>query len=115
VADLLVDTDVLIDHLRGARRFDPGAVVVHYSVVTRCELYAGRATDEDRVDVLLGPFMEVGVDRQIAARAGRLRRELPIRMPDALIAATALERGLTLLTRNRKDFQSVPGLAIQSP
>jgi predicted nucleic acid-binding protein len=36
-------------------------------------------------------------------------------MPDALIAATALERGLTLLTRNRKDFQSVPGLAIQSP
>jgi predicted nucleic acid-binding protein len=106
---------VFIDHLRGTRRFEAGAGAVHYSVITRCELYAGRSSEEERVDTLLEPFLELGVDRQIASRAGRLRRDLPIRMPDALIAATALERRLTLLTRNRKHFELVPGLTVQAP
>jgi predicted nucleic acid-binding protein len=36
-------------------------------------------------------------------------------MPDALIAATALENRLTLTTRNRKDFDRVKGLRIRTP
>jgi toxin FitB len=112
VADVLVDTDILIDHLRGVRRFEPGAAVVRYSVVTRAELYAGRATEEGRVDMLLAAFVEVPVDRSIAQRAGRLRREHGLRLPDALIAATALEFGLHLVTRKRKDFESVIGLRL---
>lgn len=114
VVDVLVDTDVLIDHLRGSRRFQPPDGHISYSVVTRSELYEGRAADEERIDTLLGPFLEIEVDRAIAMRAGRLRRSMPIRMPDALIAATAIERSLALLTRNRKDFQAVPGLALHN-
>jgi predicted nucleic acid-binding protein len=34
---------------------------------------------------------------------------------DALIAATALEQKLSLVTRNREDFASVPGLTVQDP
>ena len=41
VADLLVDTDVFIDHLRGARELRPGRNRLHYSVITRCELISG--------------------------------------------------------------------------
>jgi len=52
------------------------------------------------------------VDRSIAQRAGRLRREHGLRLPDALIAATALEFGLHLVTRNWKDFESVIGLRL---
>jgi toxin FitB len=115
VADVLIDTDVFIDHLRGARRFDPGPNSVHYSVITRCELYAGRSSEEERIDTLLGPFVELPVGRQVAVHAGRLRRQLPIRMPDALIAATALEHGLSLVTRNHRDFDAVPGLSILEP
>jgi predicted nucleic acid-binding protein len=37
-----------------------------------------------------------------------------LRMPDALIAATALENRLTLMTRNRKDFDNVRGLRIRA-
>ena len=63
---------------------------------------------------LLAPFREVPVDRGIAERAGRIRRESGLRMPDALIAATALERNLGLATRNRKDFEPVRGLRIRA-
>jgi predicted nucleic acid-binding protein len=41
-------------------------------------------------------------------------REFCLRLPDALIAATALERGLQLSTRNTKDFENVRGLRFRS-
>jgi predicted nucleic acid-binding protein len=112
VADLLVDTDIFVDHLRGARRFRPGDQVIHYSVVTRAELFAGRATEEDRVSQLLAPFREVGVTRAVAERAGWLRRVAGLRLADAVIAATALEHDLALVTRNHRDFRDVVGLVL---
>jgi toxin FitB len=112
VADFLVDTDVFIDHLRGARRFDSKSHRVHYSVVTRAELFAG-STATDLIRILLAPFRELEVGRVVAERAGRLRRETGIRLPDALIAATAIEHKLSLFTRNRADFEKVPGLRVR--
>lgn len=112
VADYLVDTDVFVDHLRGARRFDPKSHRVHYSVVTRAELFAGSAAT-DTLRALLAPFREIEVGRAIAEAAGRVRRETGIRLPDALIAATALEHDLRLFTRNRSDFENVRGLRIR--
>lgn len=113
--DLLVDTDVFIDHLRGARRMQQGRDRILYSVITRCELFAGREVEEDTVHRLLEPFEEVPVDRILAERAGRLRRAGGLRTPDAVIAATALERQLVLVTRNTHDFRSVHGLKLRHP
>ena len=90
MADVLVDTDLFIDHLRGARALAPGSHRVHYSVVTRAELFAGNSAPH-LVSTLLAPFREIPVDRTVAERAGRIRRENDIRLPDALIAATAIE------------------------
>jgi len=112
VADFLVDTDVFVDHLRGARRFVAKSHRVHYSVVTRAELFAGNAASE-LVTVLLAPFRELPVDRTVAERAGRIRRESGVRLPDALIAATAIEHKLSLFTRNRSDFEKVAGLRLR--
>lgn len=112
VADFLVDTDVFVDHLRGARRFEAKTHRVHYSVVTRAELFAGN-TATDLISILLAPFREISVDRAVAERAGRLRRESGVRLPDALIAATAIEHKLSLFTRNRSDFEKIPGLRIR--
>jgi hypothetical protein len=111
VADLLVDTDIFVDHLRGARELSARAHRLHYSVITRAELVAGNSAT-DLVNRLLSAFREIPVDRSIAERAGRIRRESGIRLPDALIAATALEHGLSLVTRNRSDFENVRQLRL---
>ena len=112
MADFLIDTDVFVDHLRGAKQLEPKAHRVHYSVVTRAELFAGNTATEI-VSVLLAPFREIDIGREIAERAGRLRRESGIRLPDALIAATAVEHKLSLFTRHRSDFDGVRGLRIR--
>lgn len=113
MTDVLVDTDVLIDHLRGAHELQLGQHRLHYSVVTRAELFAG-TTATEAVAQLLAPFREHPVDRAVAERAGRVRRDTKIRLPDALIAATALEHGLNLATRNRSDFAPVHGLRLRA-
>jgi toxin FitB len=113
VADVLVDTDVFVDHLRGAAALVPGRHRLHYSVVTRAELFAGTSAT-DLVTRLLASFRELAVDRPIAERAGRIKRETGVRMPDALIAATALEHRLSIATRNSRDFQAVRGLRLRS-
>lgn len=112
MADVLVDTDIFIDHLRGATELRPSRHRLHYSVVTRAELFAGTSAT-DVIALLLGPFREVPIDRAIAERAGRIRRETGLRPPDALIAASALEHRLVLATRNRKDFAPVRGLRLR--
>jgi predicted nucleic acid-binding protein len=112
VADILVDTDVFIDHLRGARQLAPGRHRLHYSVITRAELFAGN-TASNLVSTVLAPFREIPVDRTVAERAGRIRRENNIRLPDALIAATAIDHNLGLATRNPSDFQPVGSLRLR--
>lgn len=113
VADLLVDTDVFIDHLRGAVELKPGRHRLHCSVITRAELFAGNSAS-DLVTRLLADCRELPVDRAVAERAGRVARECRIRLPDALIAATALEHRLSLVSRNDRDFGKVRGLRRRS-
>jgi predicted nucleic acid-binding protein len=95
--------------------FHPAKDQVSYSSITRCELFAGRDAKEEGLRQLLAPFDELGVTREIAERAGRLRRSGTMRTPDALIAATALDRALTLITRNQRDFAGIVGLKVKKP
>ena len=111
MADLLVDTDVCIDHLDGTKRL-PRRGRLAYSVITRAELLAGSADHEPAIRRLLAGMDELPVDRRVAERASELRR-VGLRMPDALIAGTALVHQLALLTRNVADFRKAPGLRLR--
>jgi predicted nucleic acid-binding protein len=109
---VLVDSDVVIDHLRGIRSLPP--LRLAFSVITRCELFAGR-DDPALLRRLLAPLQEIPIDTAIAERGGALKRDQRVPTPDALIAATALERELPLMTRNVRHFKRVPGLDLHVP
>lgn len=113
MSKLLLDTDVLIDHLRGHRQL--AAEYAAISAVTRAELFAGDERQEPAIEALLGDYEEVDIDRRIARRAGRVKRQTGLKIADALIAATALEHDLTLVTRNRRHFERVSGLTLRAP
>jgi len=86
-----------------------------YSAITRAGLLVGSDEEEEtNVRRLLAGMDEISVDRRVTDRAGHLRRERPrLRMPDALIAATALAHSLPLQTKNVRDFRPVPGLRVR--
>jgi predicted nucleic acid-binding protein len=113
-ADVLVDTDVLVDHLRGAHRLRAGGRRLGVSVVSRCELFAGRDADE-RLRRFLAPLVDLSIDPVVAELAGRIRRESAIATPDALIAATAITHGIPLMSRNRRHFDRVAELRLIGP
>lgn len=112
---LLVDTDVFVDHLRGRRRIELPPVAVHFSSITGAELFADPPAQLDAVRTLLAPFSELGLGPAEAELGGRIKREVSIPLPDALIAATALAAQLTLLTRNLRHFDRVSGLRVRAP
>jgi toxin FitB len=106
---VLVDSDVVIDHIRGARQLPARRLAC--SAITRCELFAGRDSPAFLRE-LLATMQEIAVDTSIAELAGELKRTAGLRTPDALIAASALTHDLPLMTRNRRDFDRVRGLTL---
>lgn len=113
MADVLVDTDQFVLHLRGEQRLRVAGHRVRYSTMTRGELCAGTSAIEV-VRTLLAPFDEIPVDAAIAERAGRLRFEVGLRPVDAVIAATALEHGWSLATGQRQRYVGVRGLRLRT-
>jgi predicted nucleic acid-binding protein len=104
----LFDTNILIDHLNDSeearkelRRYEQKAV----SIITWIEVMVGAASEvEAQTREFLKNFHIVEVDGRIAEIATRVRRQHRIKLPDALIWATAQANGMLLVTRNTKDF-----------
>jgi toxin FitB len=109
---MMIDSDIVIDHLRGVRPLPDTPLA--YSVITRCELFAGR-DDPAILNKVLAPLEELALTPAIAERGGDLRRETKVATPDALIAATALAHDLPLMTRNARHFGRIPDLELRAP
>lgn len=121
----LLDTNFLSEVRRGARPaldwIEPvDTSDLFISVITLGEIAKGVSLksrrDRRSAEVLAGWLNTVrvqfgqgiiDVSDEIALEWGRLEAQRP-RGPDGLIAATALVRGLTLVTRNAADFRDVP-------
>jgi tRNA(fMet)-specific endonuclease VapC len=127
----LVDSDWVADYLKGRTTavallddlFEEGLAI---SVITFGEVYEGiyYGTDPQHNEVIFRKFLRgvrvLGITRPIARRfaliRGKLRAEGQlISQPDILIAATALQYDLTLVTRNLSDFERIPDLKLYQP
>lgn len=104
----LLDTNILIDYLNG---IDAARVELQrysdrrISVITWMEVMVGaNPATHDATSQFLAGFTLVNIDRQIAQRAVAVRRDRGMKLPDAIIWATALEYHALLVTRNTKDF-----------
>jgi predicted nucleic acid-binding protein len=121
---MLVDSDVLIWHLRGlpsaTQRLDR-LPQLRISAISYLELLQGMRSHTELQAVQKSLAMRhterMPVTPAITERAAVLMEKLSLShglgMGDALIAATALEHGLTLITANVKHFGAVSGLAIE--
>jgi len=114
----LVDTDVVINYLKkGAKSRNflitiiDGDAIEFFSVITEAELLSGVRDVKDELNIyaVLDVMEAIEVERDIAITAGKLRRKYyaayNTELPDAIIAATAKERGLILATANEKHFK----------
>ena len=55
------------------------------------------------------------MENDIKLKTGEIRKKNKIKLPDAIIAATALVNDLTLLSRNTKDFIKIKDLKLIDP
>ena len=104
----LFDTNILVDYLNAVpqaraelQRYTEKAV----SIISWMEVMVGADGDlEAPTRNFLNSFDIVPVDEQIAERAVGLRRSHRIKLPDAVIWATAQAHAMLLVTRKTKDF-----------
>jgi len=121
----LIDSDIVVDFTRGA------AEAVDYlqslgrdcriSAITALELIAGARSQREvaDLDILISIYQQIPPTEDVMRRAYYLMKihgkSAGLRTLDAVIAATALEEGLTLATRNRKHFQMIGDLKLEVP
>jgi predicted nucleic acid-binding protein len=60
-------------------------------------------------------FSEAPIDAAVVEQAIEIRKAVRIKIPDALVAATALIYGAHLITRNTGDFKNIHGVAVLDP
>jgi predicted nucleic acid-binding protein len=85
------------------------------SVVTRAEVLAWpQHTAKSLQEAVVGmaSFTQLGVDAATADEAARIRRECNLKLPDALIAATASLHNVPVVTANARDFERVGQLQV---
>ncbi len=114
----LFDTNILVGYLKGIEPAE-GELGRHrqrlISRVTWIEVQGGVRNDEeaDVAEMFLRDFEVIELTRAISREAAEIRRVIRIRLPDAVIWATARRESALLVTRNTKDFPAdEPGIRI---
>ena len=88
------------------------------SAITEIELLCWKTASEKDLNVLHGFIEDAAVfelEKNIKLKTADIRKNHKIKLPDAIIATTALVHKLTLITRNIKDFKSIKNLEVVNP
>lgn len=124
-AEYLADSNAVIDLVLGRlpaasadwldQQLRQNTVAV--SVVARIELLTKTvpAAEYALMQAFVRSVEVLPLDEPVTRQTIQLRQQHRIKLPDAIIAATALVHALPLLTRNTADFQKVAGLMVLDP
>jgi predicted nucleic acid-binding protein len=113
----LFDANILIDYLNGINeareefdRYQDPAI----SMITWIEVLVGASPAvSEATRAFLQSFVLIPIDQAVAERAVTLRQQYRMRLPDAIIWASADQNGRLLVTRNTKDFPAdAPGIRV---
>ncbi|MDF2433876.1 MAG: hypothetical protein JWP44_3507 [Mucilaginibacter sp.] len=120
----LIDTNVVSDYFSASfftvsmqfmdTVFDS---IPNLSIITQIELLCWKTdgTTEQKVKDFIDDSIVLDITSNVIAECVNLRKGKKIKTPDAIIAATALAHGYTLITNNEKDFSNVPDLKVINP
>jgi predicted nucleic acid-binding protein len=120
--DFLLDSNVILDFI-GNRLPVPATLEIHRflqaysfnSIITRIEVmgYNGSKDEMDKFEEMFGSLIEIELSENIVQKTIHLRKSYQkIKLPDLIIAATALEYNFQLITHNLDDFKSITGLTL---
>ncbi|MFD2285706.1 PIN domain-containing protein [Pedobacter petrophilus] len=122
----LWDTNTVIYYLQGLLSEDAEKLIDNIllttqpaiSAITEIELLCWRTAGENDLKLLrnfIGDSYVYELNREIKDQTAELRKHHNLKLPDAIIAATALVNKLTLITRNVKDFDKISNLHLSNP
>ena len=120
----LIDTNVISDYFsaslpaRGLQFVDFVIdEIPNLSIISQIELLCWKtdAAKEQQVEDFIADSVIFNITPNVLAHCVNIRRNKKTKTPDAIIAATAMAHGYTLITNNEKDFANIKGLKILNP
>ncbi len=118
----LLDTNFVINYFKGIFKGEAGKFTdsvindaTHISIIIRMELLSWKslkAKDEEVINEFISDSIVFSLEETIVKKTISLRKVSKIKLPDAIIAATAIVYDLHLITHNLKDFINIPGLIV---
>lgn len=115
----LIDTNAASDYLGG--RLPVGGLqfmdtIVNdapiISIINRIELLGHNRAEIEKFKILVAASIVIELTESVILKIIAVRKSRRIKIPDAIIAATALVYDLTLITHNLSDFEGISGLKI---
>jgi predicted nucleic acid-binding protein len=117
----LIDTNVVLDFMGNKLPNDARTAMaqiidneINLSVINKIELLGFSKIEQDLVDFVKYSNI-ISMSDDIVEKTIEVRRKYKIKLPDAVIAATAIISNYTLVTSNIKDFKSISDLEVLNP
>lgn len=123
---ILIDTDVIIDFLRGYHlrtksifsKIKNLEIKAYISLISIVELYAGIEAENNQQEISLKQLLSLleilPIDFNLSKHAGNVRKKYRLSISDSIIAATSSDYKIKLFTFNVKHFSNLPGVKLYS-
>ena len=120
--EYLIDTNSVIDYLDNKLPDNANELIdgvdSKISVITRMELLAWPGASKQQTIILI-EFINASevftLEEPVILKTIEIRKAYKTKLPDAIVAATALVNEFTIITRNMKDFDKIEGLEVINP